>query len=221
MAWKRREKVAIMEPLSMVSDVMSQILREEGGVIIEGTLSSFLSLQSLLELRKIDVIFSEVYDANTSIIQGLHFLRKLKAQFPAIDIIVHTEIEIPALLIQSNADAIYMKQLGVEGCRASAAQILNAESMVSVLFYEDRKRHYDFGMLNDFEWQVLIMFSQQMSITTISTEMKTDYRRISRTKHAMMKKLKVSNNVAFSQLMALAGSKFGDYPPVSLNAPGQ
>jgi DNA-binding NarL/FixJ family response regulator len=76
-------------------------------------------------------------------------------------------------------------------------------------------------MLNDFEWQVLIMFSQQMSITTISTEMKTDYRRISRTKHAMMKKLKVSNNVAFSQLMALAGSKFGDYPPVSLNAPGQ
>ncbi|MEN4907718.1 hypothetical protein [Rahnella bonaserana] len=216
MAWKRREKVAIMEPLSMVSDVMSQILREEGDIIIEGALSNFLSLKSLLELRKLDVVFSEVYDANTSIIEGLDCLRKLKAQFPAIDMIIHTEIEIPALLIQSNADAIYMKQLGVEGCRASAAQILNATSMVSVLFYEDRKLRYDFEMLSDYEWEVLIMFSQQMSITEIATKMKTQYRRISRVKHIIMHKLKVSNNVAFSQLMALAGSKFGDYPPVSL-----
>ncbi|MBU9858375.1 hypothetical protein [Rahnella bonaserana] len=216
MAWKRREKVAIMEPLSMVSDVMSQILREEGDIIIEGALSNFLSLKSLLELRKLDVVFSEVYDANTSIIEGLDCLRKLKAQFPAIDMIIHTEIEIPALLIQSNADAIYMKQLGVEGCRASAAQILNATSMVSVLFYEDRKLRYDFEMLSDYEWEVLIMFSQQMSITEIATKMKTQYRRISRVKHIIMHKLKVSNNVAFSQFMALAGSKFGDYPPVSL-----
>jgi DNA-binding NarL/FixJ family response regulator len=216
MAWKRREKVAIMEPLSMVSDVMSQILREEGDIIIEGALSNFLSLKSLLELRKLDVVFSEVYDANTSIIEGLDFLRKLKAQFPAIDMIIHTEIEIPALLIQSNADAIYMKQLGVEGCRASAAQILNATSMVSVLFYEDRKLRYDFEMLSDYEWEVLIMFSQQMSITEIATKMKTQYRRISRVKHIIMDKLKVSNNVAFSQFMALAGSKFGEYPPVSL-----
>ncbi|WP_447867604.1 hypothetical protein [Rahnella bonaserana] len=216
MAWKRREKVAIMEPLSMVSDVMSQILREEGDIIIEGALSNFLSLKSLLELRKLDVVFSEVYDANTSIIEGLDCLRKLKAQFPAIDMIIHTEIEIPALLIQSNADAIYMKQLGVEGCRASAAQILNATSMVSVLFYEDRKLRYDFEMLSDYEWEVLIMFSQQMSITEIATKMKTQYRRISRVKHIIMDKLKVSNNVAFSQFMALAGSKFGDYPPVSL-----
>lgn len=216
MAWKRREKVAIMEPLSMVSDVMSQILREEGDIIIEGALSNFLSLKSLLELRKLDVVFSEVYDANTSIIEGLDFLRKLKAQFPAIDMIIHTEIEIPALLIQSNADAIYMKQLGVEGCRASAAQILNATSMVSVLFYEDRKLRYDFEMLSYYEWEVLIMFSQQMSITEIATKMKTQYRRISRVKHIIMDKLKVSNNVAFSQFMALAGSKFGEYPPVSL-----
>lgn len=216
MAWKRREKVAIMEPLSMVSDVMSQILREESDIIIEGALSNFISLKSLLELRKLDVVFSEVYDANTSIIEGLDFLRKLKAQFPAIDMIIHTEIEIPALLIQSNADAIYMKQLGVEGCRASAAQILNATSMVSVLFYEDRKIRYDFEMLSDYEWEVLIMFSQQMSITEIATKMKTQYRRISRVKHIIMDKLKVSNNVAFSQFMALAGSKFGDYPPVSL-----
>ena len=216
MAWKRREKVAIMEPLSMVSDVMSQILREEGDIIIEGALSNFLSLKSLLELRKLDVVFSEVYDANTSIIEGLDCLRKLKAQFPAIDMIIHTEIEIPALLIQSNADAIYMKQLGVEGCRASAAQILNATSMVSVLFYEDRKLRYDFEMLSDYEWEVLIMFSQQMSITEIATKMKTQYRRISRVKHIIMDKLKVSNNVAFSQFMALAGSKFGEYPPVSL-----
>lgn len=216
MAWKRREKVAIMEPLSMVSDVMLQILREEGDIIIEGALSNFLSLKSLLELRKLDVVFSEVYDANTSIIEGLDFLRKLKAQFPAIDMIIHTEIEIPALLIQSNADAIYMKQLGVEGCRASAAQILNATSMVSVLFYEDRKLRYDFEMLSDYEWEVLIMFSQQMSITEIATKMKTQYRRISRVKHIIMDKLKVSNNVAFSQFMALAGSKFGEYPPVSL-----
>ena len=215
MAWKRREKVAIMEPLSMVSDVMSQILREEGDINIEGALSNFLSLKSLLELRKLDVVFSEVYDANTSIIEGLDCLRKLKAQFPAIDMIIHTEIEIPALLIQSNADAIYMKQLGVEGCRASAAQILNATSMVSVLFYEDRKLRYDFEMLSDYEWEVLIMFSQQMSITEIATKMKTQYRRISRVKHIIMHKLKVSNNVAFSQFMALAGSKFGDYPPVS------
>lgn len=168
MAWKRREKVAIMEPLSMVNETMTQILREEGDIIIEGALYNFVSLKSLLELRKLDVVFSEVYDASTSIIEGLDFLRKLKAQFPAIDIILHTEIEIPALLIQSNADAIYMKQLGVEGCRASAAQILNAESMVSVLFYEDRKRHYDFEMLSDYEWEVLIMFSQQMSITNIA-----------------------------------------------------
>lgn len=216
MAWKRREKVAIMEPLSMVSDVMSQILREESDIIIEGALSNFISLKSLLELRKLDVVFSEVYDANTSIIEGLNFLRKLKAQFPAIDMIIHTEIEIPALLIQSNADAIYMKQLGVEGCRASAAQILNATSMVSVLFYEDRKLRYNFEMLSDYEWEVLIMFSQQMSITEIATKMKTQYRRISRVKHIIMHKLKVSNNVAFSQLMALGGSKFGDYPPVSL-----
>ncbi len=216
MAWKRREKVAIMEPLSMVSDVMSQILREESDIIIEGTLSNFISLKSLLELRKLDVVFSEVYDVNTSIIEGLDFLRKLKAKFPAIDMIIHTEIEIPALLIQSNADAIYMKQLGVEGCRASAAQILNATSMVSVLFYEDRKLRYDFEILSDYEWEVLIMFSQQMSITEIATKMKTQYRRISRVKHIIMDKLKVSNNVAFSQFMALAGSKFGEYPPVSL-----
>lgn len=216
MAWKRREKVAIMEPLSMVSDVMSQILREESDIIIEGTLSNFISLKSLLELRKSDVVFSEVYDVNTSIIEGLDFLRKLKAQFPAIDMIIHTEIEIPALLIQSNADAIYMKQLGIEGCRASAAQILNATSMVSVLFYEDRKLRYDFEILSDYEWEVLIMFSQQMSITEIATKMKTQYRRISRVKHIIMDKLKVSNNVAFSQFMALAGSKFGEYPPVSL-----
>ena len=216
MAWKRREKVAIMEPLSMVNETMTQILREEGDIIIEGTLYNFVSLKSLLELRKLDVVFSEVYDASTSIIEGLDFLRKLKAQFPAIDIILHTEIEIPALLIQSNADAIYMKQLGVEGCRASAAQILNAESMVSVLFYEDRKRHYDFEMLSDYEWEVLIMFSQQMSITHIADKKKTDYRRISRMKHAIMDKLKINNNVAFSQLMALAGCKFGEYPPVSL-----
>ncbi|MEE8728737.1 MAG: hypothetical protein SOI28_10385 [Rahnella inusitata] len=216
MAWKRREKVAIMEPLSMVNETMTQILREEGDIIIEGTLYNFVSLKSLLELRKLDVVFSEVYDASTSIIEGLDLLRKLKAQFPAIDIILHTEIEIPALLIQSNADAIYMKQLGVEGCRASAAQILNAESMVSVLFYEDRKRHYDFEMLSDYEWEVLIMFSQQMSITNIADKKKTDYRRISRMKHAIMDKLKINNNVAFSQLMALAGCKFGEYPPVSL-----
>lgn len=216
MAWKRREKVAIMEPLSMVSDVMSQILREESDIIIEGTLSNFISLKSLLELRKLDVVFSEVYDVNTSIIEGLDFLRKLKAQFPAIDMIIHTEIEIPALLIQSNADAIYMKKLGIEGCRASAAQILNATSMVSVLFYEDRKLRYDFEILSDYEWEVLIMFSQQMSITEIATKMKTQYRRISRVKHIIMDKLKVSNNVAFSQFMALAGSKFGEYPPVSL-----
>src|SRR5476651_2112534 len=208
MAWKRREKVVIMEPLSMVNETMTQILREEGDIIIEGALYNFVSLKSLLELRKLDVVFSEVYDASTSIIEGLDFLRKLKAQFPAIDIILHTEIEIPALLIQSNADAIYMKQLGVEGCRASAAQILNAESMVSVLFYEDRKRHYD--------CEVLIMFSQQMSITNIADKKKTDYRRISRMKHAIMDKLKINNNVAFSQLMALAGCKFGEYPPVSL-----
>ncbi|NMC25727.1 MAG: response regulator transcription factor [Serratia sp.] len=216
MAWKRREKVAIMEPLSMVNETMTQILREEGDIIIEGALYNFVSLKSLLELRKLDVVFSEVYDASTSIIEGLDLLRKLKAQFPAIDIILHTEIEIPALLIQSNADAIYMKQLGVEGCRASAAQILNAESMVSVLFYEDRKRHYDFEMLSDYEWEVLIMFSQQMSITNIADKKKTDYRRISRMKHAIMDKLKINNNVAFSQLMALAGCKFGEYPPVSL-----
>jgi|SRR5471030_129542 len=216
MAWKRREKVVIMEPLSMVNETMTQILREEGDIIIEGALYNFVSLKSLLELRKLDVVFSEVYDASTSIIEGLDFLRKLKAQFPAIDIILHTEIEIPALLIQSNADAIYMKQLGVEGCRASAAQILNAESMVSVLFYEDRKRHYDFEMLSDYEWEVLIMFSQQMSITNIADKKKTDYRRISRMKHAIMDKLKINNNVAFSQLMALAGCKFGEYPPVSL-----
>ncbi|MFS7382328.1 hypothetical protein AB6870_09610 [Rahnella inusitata] len=216
MAWKRREKVAIMEPLSMVNETMTQILREEGDIIIEGALYNFVSLKSLLELRKLDVVFSEVYDASTSIIEGLDLLRKLKAQFPAIDIILHTEIEIPALLIQSNADAIYMKQLGVEGCRASAAQILNAESMVSVLFYEDRKRHYDFEMLSDYEWEVLIMFSQQMSITNIADKKKTDYRRISRMKHTIMDKLKINNNVAFSQLMALAGCKFGEYPPVSL-----
>lgn len=216
MAWKRREKVAIMEPLSMVNETMTQILREEGDIIIEGALYNFVSLKSLLELRKLDVVFSEVYDASTSIIEGLDLLRKLKAQFPAIDIILHTEIEIPALLIQSNADAIYMKQLGVEGCRASAAQILNAESMVSVLFYEDRKRHYDFEMLSDYEWEVLILFSQQMSITNIADKKKTDYRRISRMKHAIMDKLKINNNVAFSQLMALAGCKFGEYPPVSL-----
>ncbi|QLK61362.1 hypothetical protein GE278_11550 [Enterobacteriaceae bacterium Kacie_13] len=216
MAWKRREKVAIMEPLSMVNETMTQILREEGDIIIEGALYNFVSLKSLLELRKLDVVFSEVYDASTSIIEGLDFLRKLKAKFPAIDIILHTEIEIPALLIQSNPDAIYMKQLGVEGCRASAAQILSAESMVSVLFYEDRKRHYDFEMLSDYEWEVLIMFSQQMSITHIADKKKTDYRRISRMKHAIMDKLKINNNVAFSQLMALAGCKFGEYPPVSL-----
>ena len=216
MAWKRRDKVAIMEPLSLVSDVMTQILREEGDIIIEGALYNFVSLKSLLELRKLDVVFSEVYDASTSIIEGLDFLRKLKAQFPAIDIILHTEIEIPALLIQSNADAIYMKQLDVNGCRASAAQILNAESMVSVLFYEDRKLNYNFDMLSDYEWEVLIMFSQQMSITNIADKMKTDYRRISRMKHTIMNKLKITNNVAFSQLMALAGCKFSEYPPVSL-----
>ncbi|AVF37623.1 LuxR C-terminal-related transcriptional regulator [Rahnella sikkimica] len=216
MAWKRREKVAIMEPLSMVSDVMSQILREEGDIIIEGVISNFTSLRSVLELRKVDVVFSEVYDARTSIIEGLDFLRKLKAQFSDIDIIIHTEIEIPALLIQSNADAIYMKQIGLEGCRASASQILNAESMVSILFYEDRKANYNFMILSDFEWEVLIMFSQQMSIAHIAKETARSYRRISRIKHDIMDKLKVSNNVAFSQLMVLAGSKFGDYPPVSL-----
>lgn len=216
MAWKRREKVAIMEPLSMVSDVMSQILREEGDIIIEGVISNFTSLRSVLELRNVDVVFSEVYDARTSIIEGLDFLRKLKAQFSDIDIIIHTEIEIPSLLIQSNADAIYMKQIGLEGCRASASQILNAESMVSVLFYEDRKANYNFMMLSDFEWQVLIMFSLQMSIAHIAKETARSYQRISRIKHDIMDKLKVSNNVAFSQLMVLAGSKFGDYPPVSL-----
>ena len=214
MAWKRKEKVVIMEPLAMVSDVMSQILREEGDIIIEGSLSSFLSLKSLLELRKVDVVFSEVYDVSISIVEGIDFLRKLKANFPAIDIIIHTEIEMPALLIQTNADAIYMKQLGVEGCRASVSQILKAESMVNVLFYEDRKNNYDYEMLSEFEWAMLIMFSQQLSISDIAKKMKTNYRRVSRTKHIIMAKLKVNNNVEFSKMMALAGNKFGEYPPV-------
>lgn len=215
MAWKRREKVAIMEPLSIVRNVMSQILEEEGANLIEGTLANFLSLESLLKLRKIDVVFSEVYDCNNSIIEGLAILRKIKEKYPTIDIIVHTEIEMPALLIQSNADAIYMKQLGVEGCRAFVAQILNAENMVSVLFYEDRKINYDFTMLNDFEWQVVILFSKQMSITEIAEKLKTNYRLISRTKNSIMTKLKVENSVDFSRMMALGSNKFGEYPPLS------
>ena len=214
MAWERREKVAIMEPLSLVRDVMSQIIEEEGANFIEGRLANFLSLEFLLKLRKIDVVFSEVYDCNNSIIEGLDILRKIKAKYPDIDIIVHTEIEIPALLIQSNADAIYMKQLGIEGCRASAAQILKAENMVSVLFYEDRKINYDFPMLNDFEWQVVILFSKQMSITEIAEKMETNYRHISKTKHFIMTKLKVENNVDFSRMMALGSKKFSEYPPL-------
>lgn len=39
---------------------MTQILREEGDIIIEGALYNFISLKSLLELRKLDVVFSEV-----------------------------------------------------------------------------------------------------------------------------------------------------------------
>lgn len=147
----KRKNVIIMEPFAMVREIVATIMRKDSNVSIVGLLSNFSAMEILLSLKGADVIFCEGYDHSLSIIESMRFIRMIKKQHPGIDVIIHTEIELPCILVQSNADAIYMKKLGENSCRAPVSQILSSENMTNFVFYKDRKMHYDFQILTDEE----------------------------------------------------------------------
>lgn len=216
MAWKSKEKIAIMEPLSLVSDVMSMVLREEGGLLIKGAVKNFSALFYLIQIRRLDVIFTEIYDEHTTIIEGVNYIREIKKRYPNIDLIIHTEIDMPALLVQSNADFIHMKKLSMNECRESLTNILKVGSMLSVLFHDSRKINYNYKNLSEIEWEILMLYSKGLKNSDIAELKETTVQSISRRKRIIMSKLNIVNNTAFKNFLALSGKKFGEYPLVKI-----
>ena len=216
MAWKSKEKIAIMEPLSLVSDVMSMVLREEGGLLIKGAVKNFSALFYLIQIRRLDVIFTEIYDEHTTIIEGVNYIREIKKRYPNIDLIIHTEIDMPALLVQSNADFIHMKKLSMNECRESLTKILKVGSMLSVLFHDSRKINYNYKNLSEIEWEILMLYSKGLKNSDIAELKETTVQSISRRKRIIMSKLNIVNNTAFKNFLALSGKKFGEYPLVKI-----
>lgn len=218
MAWQNKEKIAVMDPVSMVGDVMSLILREEGAVLIKGAIRSFSSLLSLMKIRRLDIIFSEIYDVKTTIIEGVNYLREIKKTYPTIDVVIHTDIELPSLLIQSNADFIHMKKLGIEGCRDSLREILKVGSILSVLFHEEKMANYNYEALSDIEWKILMEYSRGLKTKDIANIFNTTVQSVSRRKRIIMRKMKIKNNTSFNNLLAASGRKLGEHTKIKVDA---
>lgn len=196
-----------MEPFTLVRNVTEDIVKSQDGIILEGSFPNFDSLKDLLTLRKIDLLFTEIYDKDTSISEGLDFLKKIKSQYPLIDMIILSDINLPGILMQSNADAIYTKKVSIENFKNRISNALNTEHSASLMFYDERIRSYNFEMLNDLEWGVFLLLSKQMSMYKISKKYNMDYKKVSRLKRSIIKKLQLDNSTHLSKIMAIMGNK--------------
>lgn len=209
MLFKMANKVVIIEPINIIRDTLKMILNEESDATLQGALSNISSLFPLLEMREVNVIFSEVFDENMSLVDGISSLRVLKSKYPNIDLIVHTEIEDPALLIQTHADAIYSKRNSMELTRLIFRKILTEKKGVSAHFYEDRKLLSNYSYLSEYEWRILVLYCKVQNIRDIATLLKCSYRSVSRVKRNIMRALKVTNNTQFKIMINHLNKKMG------------
>lgn len=209
MLYNMAHKVVIIEPINIIRDTLKMILHEESNATLQGTLSNISSLFPLLEMREVNIVFSEVFDEKISLVDGINSLRMLKSNYPNIDLIVHTEIEEPALLIQTNADAIYSKRNSVELTRLNFRKILTEKKVISAHFYEDRKMLSDYSYLSEYEWKILVLFCRAQNIRDIATLLKCSYRSVSRVKRKIMRALKITNNTQFKIMINHLNKKMG------------
>lgn len=209
MLFKMTSKVVIIEPINIIRDALKMVIREESDATLQGALSNISALFPLLEMREVNVIFSEVFDENMSLIDGINNLRVLKKNHPNIDLIVHTEIEDPALLIQTHADAIYSKKNSMEFTKLTFRKILKEKKVIKAHFYEDRKMLSDYSYLSEYEWKILVLFCRAQNISDIATLLKCSYRSVSRVKRNIMRALKITNNTQFKILINHLNKKMG------------
>lgn len=203
-----KKKISLMEPMTIVRDSVAKILLDEGDVILKGKLNSFTALECLFKIREIDTVFSEVYDESMSVIQGVNFLRKLKKEMPGLKIIIHTEVNIPELLLQTEADVILQKKMSVGECRYIAHDILNGAVPINTFYTNDCAIHQ---RLNDIEWEVFVSLSDKIPLKEISKNMKIGYKTISRHKISLIRKLGLRNSVQLNTLIARGLATFGNY----------
>lgn len=199
MSFNMARKIVIIEPVNLIRETLKMVVHQESDAVLQGTLTNINALFPLLDMREVNVIFCEVFDENMSLIDGISSLRKIKANHPNVDLIIHTEIEEPALLIQTHADAIYSKRNSMETTRCNLRKILKEELAVSALFHEERKNTYNYSYLSIHEWEILKLFCKAYSIKDIAILKKSSYKGISRIKRNIMRSLKISNNTQFKK----------------------
>lgn len=210
MLFKAPSKIVIVEPVSLIRDTLKNVVRDESDASIQGSLSNISALVPLLEMKEVNVIFSEVYDSNLSLIDGISILRKLKETHPHVDLIIYTEIEIPSLLIQTQADAIYSKRNSMDNIRINIREILKENKVISSIFYKQRRKYFRYSYLSDYEWKVLVLFCKIQNIKDIAAITKSSYKSISRIKRKIMTTLNISNNTQFKIVINLLNKKITD-----------
>lgn len=209
MSFKMERKIVIIEPIDLIRDTLKMVIHQESDAALQGTLTNINALFPLLEMREVNLIFSEVFDEDMSLIDGISSLRKIKANNPNIDLIIHTEIEEPALLIQTQADAIYSKRNSMEKIRFNLRKILREKKAIGEFFYEERKKTFNYPYLSVYEWEILELFCKAHSIEDIAILTKSSYKCISRVKRKIMRSLNIINNTQFKKTLLILNKKMG------------
>lgn len=201
--------LVVMEPLAIIRDSLTHILCDCHccyGVKINAR-SSF---KELMDANISGTIITEIYDDETSLIEGVIFLREFKKNNPHVDVIIFSNVEILPVLAQVNADAIISKNTSIMCLRKFFFNISDRKGVINSTFHNASKIQFNYDYLSDFELNFLSCFSSHMTISELSAKTGISYCQASRVKNSIMKKLNIRNKTVFSKLLALLSIKYGE-----------
>jgi len=201
--------LVVMEPLAIIRDSLTHILRDSH-CCYGMNIKAYSSFKELMNVNISGTIITEVYDDETTLIEGVIILRELKKNNPHADMIIVTNVEIESILAQTNADAIISKNTSIECLRKSFFDFSNKKGMINSIFYNVRKIKFNYDYLSDFELDFISCFSHHMTLSEFSAKTGISYCQVSRIKNSIMKKLNIRNKTVFSKLLALLSKKYGE-----------
>lgn len=200
-----KQNISLMEPATIYNNSIYNFFKQDDRFLIRGCLTDFKTLGLLMKIKPIDMVLSDVYDRENSIIDGIDFLRKLQCSYSNLKIIIQTDVNLPQFIMQVKPSAVIYKKQSLNDWTSISTNPTFFDNMA----FDNR------GMLNETEWEILLMLSKFKSINEISNILNINYNKVSRYKVSIAKKLGAKDSAHLKFILSEVSRIPVDYSTMS------
>jgi len=193
--------VFVLDDHPVVRQGLKRILEDEADITVSGEASTYRELIDLLEIKSPDVIVLDITLPDHS---GLDVLKDLKAQYPALPVLIltiHKEEHFAVRTLKAGADGFLNKMSISDELVHAVRKIADGGKYISPRVAELLAQELDNrsgGMphetLSDREFQVLIRIAQGMKLQEIAEELSLSPKTIGTYRERLLEKMNLKSN---------------------------